>query len=148
MGYRIDVSINDFIIPAEKVADCLKKINDLYEPEVMDSHGGGGSYDGNKLTKHYSWVQDSPEGGFTSLVEAFYAWRYEAGDCGNGDVEVISFNGEKLGDDPFFFGEIAPFVKETAEIYFVGEDGLHWKLAFKGGKCKEHSGKVVYDDED
>ena len=80
------------------------------------------------------------------MIKAFYAWRYEAGDCGNGDVEVVSFNGEKLGDDKILFDAIAPFVMETAEVYFRGEDDNFWKLVFKNGKCEEKMGKIVYED--
>ena len=148
MGYYVTIELNSLVIPASRVEECLKAINDLFMPENMteDKASGSSYYNGEKQS-HYGWVNDPPEGGFTNLVDAFAAWRYNADFAQNGDVFVSYFDGEKWGDDPTLYKAIAPFVSENAEIYCRGEDGCHWKYVFKNGEAKECSGKIVYDDE-
>jgi hypothetical protein len=123
MGYCIDVTLREVIIPADKVAACLEVINRLCEAEHIDWFRGGNP--------------------FTDLPTAFSAIRYHATTVDN-DVELDYFEGEKLGSDEAIWKALASFVKDGAEIYFRGEDDNHWKYVFKNGNMTVHYGYVVF----
>jgi hypothetical protein len=139
MGYSVDIACDKVVIPAAKVQDCLRAVNGLFTPEALKA------LKENAPFGHYSWVDDLPEGGFQHLFDAFAAWRYEAYNR-DGDVCLRCFTGEKWGNDEVLFNAIAPFVQEGGEIRCIGEGNYQWKYVFKGGKCRELEGKVVYED--
>jgi len=128
MGYYVSYEVDDVVIPARHVLDCLKAINKLHESD-MAIHDGSGH--------HYSWVNNPPPGGFPSLQEALREWRWETTvDAETGDISILYYTGEKLGDDEeYLFPAIAPFVKPGGAIHARGEDGAVWMHNFdKGGK--------------
>jgi len=124
MGYCIDVTLREVIIPADKVAACLAEINRICRTEKIDWFRGGNP--------------------FADLVDAFRAIRYHATTVDN-DVEIDFFEGEKLGSDEVIWKTLAPFVRDGAEIYFRGEDDDHWKYVFKDGNMTVRYGYVEYD---
>jgi hypothetical protein len=146
MGYCIEMDVNDLIIPQKHMAKALSDINALHKDQatIIKNHGGGMSTCGGKTTYSYSWVDQPPEGGFKTLVEAFDAWRYEARITENGDCLVDAFQGEKLGDCHVLWSAVAKYVNPKAWIHVKGEDGDQWKWEFKKGKFKEFKGKVSF----
>jgi len=149
MGYCIDMEVKKLTITKENVSKALEAINALHKDQAtMKKNGaGGGSWCAGKETVHYSWVTQPPEGGFQSLVEAFDAWRYTAMVNDDGSVEVMHFNGEKLGNCDVLWKALEKLVPPTAEIHCRGEDGMQWKWTFKGGKFKEVAARTVWEDE-
>lgn len=153
MGYCVDVEIHDLMIPADKVADCLNAINEMFTDENLTANAGGGAGGANvtaatpvKEKRWYSWVSNPDDDGFDSLQAAVDAWRYDGKYNEDEKAFVIEyFHGEKLGDDEQFFDVIAPFVKSGAEIYMHGEDGANWRYVFTDGEVKEQSGTIVYE---
>jgi len=89
---------------------------------------------GQQTGWNYAWVNSPEEGGFASLQDALYAWRYSSNLHKNGDVEIDCFYGEKWGDDPQLYDVLAPFVKDGGVVFCRGEDGQH---IFKNGHCEE-----------
>jgi len=149
MGYCISMEVCKLVIAKENVSKALKAINALHKDQatIVKNHGGGMSMCGGKTTYSYSWVDQPPEGGFKDLVSAFKAWRYCAAANDDGSVEVMHFNGEKLGNCDVLWKALQKLVPSNAEIRCRGEDGMQWKWTFKGEKFKEVDGKVVWEDE-
>jgi hypothetical protein len=146
MGYCISMEVHKLTIAKENVSKALEAIHALHDPDVMKKHAGGGSWHPNgDRTYHYSWVRSPEVGGFKSLEDALEAWRYEAATNEDGSVEVMHFNGEKLGDCEHLWRALEKLVPPTAEMICRGEDGHHWKWVFTGGKFKEIEGKVVWE---
>ena len=148
MGYCITVIAN-IVIKKDCIAEALEAINALHEPSLMEKQAGGGCSDGRKW---YSWVNNPPEGGFTDIVEAIDAWRYDAEPINNpygyqevGDISIEHFNGEKWGDDEYLWKAIAPFVRNGSDVSYVGEDGEQWRFEFEDGKVKERTARVVWE---
>ena len=81
-----------------------------------------------------------------TLMEAMAAWRWEIEENESGDVISLNYTGEKLGDEQYLFGAIAPYVEKGSFIDMQGEDGAIWRWAFDGKELKEISGKVVYEE--
>jgi len=72
---------------------------------------------------------------FSEAMEEF-RWQVEIDD--DGDVNGISFLGEKFAnDDDYIFEALAPFVKSGSYIEMNGEDGAIWRWAFRKGEFKE-----------
>ena len=141
MGYWVSIELNTVHVPAEKVTECLAAINAMHEAKTLKMNAGGGSSTGDSW---YSWVDNPPEGGFKTLVEAFGAWRYEARiDEKCGCVIVQDFTGSKWGDDEQLYAVIAPFVKEGL-IECRGEDGALWRYALADGELAEEHGQIVW----
>ena len=144
MGYCVSIEVIGIEIPRRKVKACREAINALFAPKTIKKLGGGMSAG----EPRYSWVDQPPEGGFKSLVDAFRAWRYSATVKDNGNVVIEYFNGEKWGDDETLYATIAPFVKNgktISQIRCHGEDGCHWRFAFVKGSVTEQRGMVVYE---
>jgi hypothetical protein len=148
MGYLVNMEVKNLTISKENVSKALAAINALHtDQETMKKNGaGGGSWGGGKETVHYSWVGNPPEGGFKSLVDALDEWRYTAMPNDDGSIEVMHFNGEKLGNCEVLWRALEKLVPPGAEIQCRGEDGCQWRWVFKGGKFKEQTSKVVWED--
>ena len=131
MDYYVEYFTNEVTFPKEKAKEVLTAINALHEPKLMKSQSTAGTYaNGQRIYVCYSWTENPPPGGFTSLEDAFGAWRF---DLYQPNDEVYSFNwiGEKLGDEEFFFNALAPYAK--GKIYARGEDGEEWGYKYKNG---------------
>jgi hypothetical protein len=143
MGYCVDIEINNVEISAEHICQCMGAINGLNSKDNYNIMGGGR---GDGSIKWFSWVSYPENGLFSRLVDAFDGWRYDAKECDNGGVALISFDGEKWGDDEILYKTIAPFVKSSGEILVRGEDGAVWKYVFNDGKVKRFDGSVIFGD--
>lgn len=147
MGYCVEVTINNMVIPFDKMNDCLAAINNLHTKENLEKQASGGCSDFNLPIPEriwYSWVQNPPVDGFFDLPTAFRAWRYDAFPE-NDSIVVESFRSEKLGDDEILFRAIAPFVNDGAIIEFDGEDGSRWRYVFENGEIKEQEAKISWE---
>jgi len=144
VGYNVEMSLSNVVIPVGKIDRALKAINDLFKPEKLKK-GSGTSWAGDVETRHYCWV-NTPSEPFTDIVAALAEWRYQAGWIGPGDLVVKYFTGEKLGDDSILWTALAPFIRPGAEITFQGEDGIMWKWVFDGKEFREKYGRVVFED--
>jgi len=65
----------------------------------------------------------------------------------DGNIDELSFIGEKLYKQFELFEKLAPMVRDGSFLKYQGGDGTLWKWVFKGGKCHEVKSKVVWDNE-
>lgn len=131
MGYCIQMGRSNFHIKKEnkeKALAALKKLGD----GSNDSRANGG--DGN--IKWFSWMNDTEVDQWDSIAQAMDDWRYPIHLDAHGNVDGISFQGEKLGQENLMFEVIAPFVEPDSYIDIIGEDGCRWKLVFDGNVLK------------
>lgn len=161
MGYCIDVTINDVVIPAAKVPGAIKALLELMSQ--VDSIGHGGSWaGGRKTSSHFSWV--STEAVVKALKKGDLAtaldeWRYECEDVNKDELEVLGdalkdyadvklayFTGEKLGQDEELWCALAPFVRKGGTMEFRGEDDARWRYVFDGEGMIEQTGKTVWEE--
>lgn len=126
MSYYVTMDLCDVVIPVKKVADALKAINDLCKGRC------------------FQWVSPPPDGGYPDLQVALKAWRYDTARGTYGDIEVMYFNGENLGDDETLWSCLAPYVSPQAFINCKGEEDSYWRWAFDGTDMEEIGGAVVY----
>lgn len=145
MGYCMNMQDSSFYIPKASFSDALAAIKGVMNNSDK-MHGA--SYEGGKETcRWYSWVNTDAVLAAETLQEAMCVWRWKPYVSDSGDIEGISFFGEKSGQDEVFFRAIAPFVKSDSYICMHGEDGAHWRWYFDGFRCLEQNGKVVYEAE-
>jgi len=152
MGYCVNIEMDDVVIPADKVDDCLAAINEMFTDENLTKHGSGCA-GGPSITedtpvreKHwYSWVHNPKDKGFETLLEAIGAWRYQAEQKDNGDIEILYFDGDKWGDDEQFYTIITPFVLDNAFIECRGEGGERWRYKFENGEMKEEHAMISWE---
>ena len=98
--------------------------------------GGGGYSGGGIVERWFSWVNMNELANAETLVEAFDAWRYVFTENEDG-VSLDYFNGEKLGDDDFLWGTMAPFIQDGGYITVIGEDDSFWRWKFNNGVYEE-----------
>jgi hypothetical protein len=145
MGYYVDMSTIDVIIPADKRAAALDAINAMFTPERLEKEARGGSFNGSGYTeKWYSWVTNPPNGKFDTLEEALLAWRFSTIELDDGGLELDYSDSSKLGQEELLFENIAPFVNDGGEVRCVGEDNTYWRWRFANGTLVEECGEVVY----
>jgi len=136
MSYCVTILINNVVIPKEKIADCLKAINELHTPENLRKNKASGG-DGKDL--RYAWVDNPRElgfsNGFPTLTEAINAWNYEVFHNEDGSIALECYDGKKWGDDEVLYKTIAPFVRDGGEIEVIGESGAGGDKMFV---CKTH----------
>jgi Golgi nucleoside diphosphatase len=127
MGYNMSqMSCDSFLLKKENFAAALKAVKDL-------------------TTRQYTWVNNDEVTKATTLKDAISAWNWELTVDDEGNGTSLDFNAEKLGDEEAMFNAIAPFV-ESGMLEMKGEVGDHWRWLFKDGKCRNVSGRVVYDE--
>jgi hypothetical protein len=132
MGYTMSQSDSNIKIKAENVPAALAAVLGMYEPDET----------GGYVT--YSWVDRSSVQISTTLKEALNAWRWQAYERSNGDIYDFVFDGEKLGDDPELFRNIAPFVEHGGYIEMVGEDDSRWRWVFWRGELREEYPEIIW----
>ncbi len=158
MGYYFSVLDSNFTIDNSQITNLISAIKELGDPEkesgvVSDCNdssknedfmGGSHYQDGLKVSSHYSWVNMNFVN-LNDIKEIFNCWRWHIDFDDDGNICEISFNGEKLGDEEFFFKKIAPFVKDNSYIECLGEDNYMWRWKFVNGVCTEISPKIIWE---
>ena len=130
MGYGIQVAVGYIVIEAAKIDAALEAINDLF-----------------RTGETYSWCRgpDNVFEGYTNIHEAFEDWSFRAKYATiSGDIRVMHFTGEKLGDDERLWEALAPFITsihhaehQNSWLIYTREDGEKWRYNFVGGKMVE-----------
>ena len=134
MGYCMTQRDSMFTIKAENTKEALNAIKELAGSETIEDSGG----------RHFSWVDNNYVNAET-LEDALRAWRWIVEPDGNGDINYIYFNGEKLGDDEVLFNALAPFIDDDCFIEMSGEDGALWRWCFENGECKERFANISWE---
>jgi hypothetical protein len=155
MGYCISMAECEFTMtesmqrkafPVVKRALLKQLTEDAKQPPFQGKTiASGGSAEGNKWVPHYAWVENWQIENAENIRDILEAFRYKPTED-YGDIESLDFDGEKIGDEVFLFGLLAPYVKSGSFLNMVGEDGAHWRWLFKNGRFKEVVGKVVYEE--
>ena len=118
MGYCINVTFNEFCIPANQVSSALKALRELPS--------------GPWTWVDKNWKSNIKDMTSEELTLVLRAWRYESSELPNGDVQVSYFAGEKLGNCQILWEILCPFVNGSPEIYYTGEDGVSWVYRLGG----------------
>jgi hypothetical protein len=93
---------------------------------------------------YFSWVDSRTAIESATLSEIMDELRWELCIDADGNVEHISFQGDKSGDDFEFFKVLAPYVDKGSYISMRGEDGALWRWYFNGKECIEQYGHISY----
>lgn len=117
MGYSISQGSTQFRIKKENLDKALEALN-------------------TKLPfGRYHWATHVKQG---SLQNSMSEWSWDPEfDPETGDINDITFNAEKLGDEIKMFQTIAPFVETGSYIQVSGEGGESWRWVFDGKTCEE-----------
>ena len=134
MGYGMSSMEANFKIFKDDHEAALESIKALAGKETITDSSG----------KHFSWVETKEFLKARHIEDAFVAWRWEVSFNEDGDINDISFNGEKLGDDFILFEAISPFVVEGSYIQMLGENGYIWRWVFKDKSVVEVPAKLFF----
>jgi len=134
MGYYMDQIEADFEIKHDLQEKALEAIKNLASGSDSPRH------------LHYAWVNDGEYCDAKDLDTAMDAWRWHVERNEDGDIDYISFEGEKLGDDEILFNAIAPYVTQGSYIQMSGEEGCIWRWVFDGEKCAEIYPKIEWGE--
>lgn len=148
MGYCMDQRGSNFKMQPEGFDAALAAIKGLMEQTDLMSGGSFGG--GEKKASWFSWVDTGAVLMAETLTDAMAAWRWDLShECGISDmpIDMIWFQGEKLGDDAKLFSVIAPFVDAGSSIEMCGEDGSLWRWFFDGISCSEEIGRIEWGEE-
>ena len=128
MGYHIDVTFDEFVIPANQVRSALTALS-------ATPQGPWSWVDRN-------WKSNIVDMTSEELASVLRAWRYESFALRNGDVQVCFFTGSKIGNCQILWEALCPFVDESPEIYYTGEDGEQWAYRL-GGPVLVHGSATI-----
>lgn len=135
MGYYMNQEETEFFVSKDNLTPMMEAIRALQGKESITDGSG----------RHFSWVrQDFHK--LTDPIEMLRAWRWDAEQNQEGDIDFLHFRGEKYGDDALLFQTIAPFVAPGGFIQMRGEDGGRWRWCFDGQKMTEQRAKVSWED--
>lgn len=138
MGYYIEQRNCDFFIEKEKFPHLLEAIKALAGcPDNMT-----GRIDNSPS---YAWVDMGKLASSTSVADALKAWRWNPDFDEDGNINYIWFEGQKYGDDPVLFEQIAPWVRDDSFIEMQGEQGEIWRWVFQNGEVIEKDAKITWD---
>lgn len=145
MGYHMELRDQDFKILAGKKAEALAAIKTLAF-WTLKSVSSGVRVGARRC---FSWVYAEEFVKAETFEKAMDAWRWSVeSERNNGDIDIIYFDGEKLGDEAVLFDIIAPYVEDGSYIEMQGEDGARWRWCFVGGKCVQKNAEISWPDED
>lgn len=89
------------------------------------------------------WVDPIEE--TVSVKDAFAECRWDVNLDAEGNIDGISFSGEKAGDDNILFSRIAEFVLPGSYIQMLGEDNSIWRWIFtEQGRVIEQYARVQW----
>ena len=97
----------------------------------------------NKEVPEYDRL--SPVLDSNNIKEIFAELEFEIEKSGK-YYKIVSYIGEKLGDQEVWLPIIAPYM-EDGFIHMTGEDGNHWKWKFSNGRFREVGSRTMFDDE-
>jgi hypothetical protein len=135
MGYCVAQTEAMFLIKKENFAKALEAIKALGKEREDMPYGF-----------FYSWVDMDGFVNAKDIEDAMKAWRWNVEFDVSGNIEIIEFTGEKLGDDKVLFDAIAPFVEDNSYIEMQGEDGRLWRWFFKNSQCREIYPKIEWEE--
>jgi hypothetical protein len=138
MGYYVKNTESHFFIPKEYHGMALQAIKDF----MLKTYPADGGVESIRSFPH---VDTDNVVNSDRLQDALLAWRWDAYTDENGDITDLSFDGEKLGEDEFFFRVISPYVKEGSYIVMQGEDNCIWRWYFDGQTYKEQGARIVWE---
>ena len=142
MGYCISCNAASFRMKKENLPKALKAL----QTEAA------------KPGNNWDWVNNSEILNAKTFAEAMAAFRWPVyvttkrdgkhldADTKVGDVTAISFDGDKLGSEEYFFQVIAPFVESGSYIEATGEDDEFWRYRFKNGRMTCDPGFRVWEN--
>lgn len=97
-----------------------------------------------KLTNWFAFVDPNETYTATthvSLRDLMAAFRWTVHEDAEGNIDVIEFGGDKLGDDRRVMDAIAPFVEDGSFVEFVEVDGgASTRWDFNGGQLQRSDG--------
>jgi hypothetical protein len=143
MGYCINQVGQRFFIHKKNFSPALSAIKALATRTNEMSGGSWGPVFG-RTASWYSWVRTEEFLNAQTLDEALQVWRWEPQIDERGNIYLLNFVGEKLGQDDILFQAIAPYVRNNSYIEMMGEDGARWRWVFRNGECVEKEGKVSF----
>lgn len=140
MGYYVNTTGNDFIIPKENFEAAYKAMCDINQYDELKRGGGGGE-------KWFSWMRPN----YPEVCKTIFDILDELGfdywtDDTTGDITGVSYD-NKMGNEDIFFCAIAPFVKEGSYINWNGEDHEQWQWLFTKGRMYFVPAVLTYDVE-
>lgn len=113
------------VIKSAHLARALKIFNKLHTPAMLEKHAWGGSFDGYRRERWYSFVSN-PCRPYKTLQEAFENWhiveeRSMGIDKKTGDFFIRGFFEAKLAQQDFLLEQLAPVLEDT-RIDVFGRD--------------------------
>lgn len=81
------------------------------------------------------------------ITTDLYDWSWEFFYDDNGNIEDITFTGEKyFSEELSQMNAIAPFVREGSFIHYCVDEEEHYRFYFTGDECLDQKGEVVFPD--
>jgi len=128
MGYYMQITESNFTIKKGNFDEVIKVVKNLVKKRGL-----------------LKWVNVEEVLNAKDIFEVISKCGWTVGvTTGNGDIDYIDFDGEKLGDDLILFEAIAPFVEKDSYIQMTGEDNCMWRWVFDGNACTESYADIVW----
>jgi hypothetical protein len=137
MGYYMDLLEAGFFVAKDNLLPMMEAIRGLHGQETIQDGSG----------RHFSWVEHNFHT-ITDPILMLRAWRWDAEQDKEGNIDYLHFRGEKLGDDGILFRAIAPFVRADSYIQMRGGDGDQWRWFFDGKRMTELKAKISWEKND
>ena len=123
MGYNISLRESNFFLDKRDFDLALQSLKSYYETRFK-----------RRFNQHQF------------LGNALESLSWHCSFDAKGNINKLSWWGEKSGDDYNILDSIAPYVKSGSYIEMFGEDGEIWRWIFKDGRCKEITPKIVWEE--
>lgn len=136
MGYYVQITWSNTVIPAENLPAALDALRKLDERDDLKS---GGSSTGDKW---FSWMNDYPLANAPSVPSVLEALGFDVNVDGHGGVEIIGYD-SKIGDEGVFIQTLAPYIESGSSIEWEGEDGSCYRWHFHHGLMTTQHGERI-----
>lgn len=132
MGYYVNISETNAVIPAMNLDEAFRRLKLLNAPD-MDVFKSGGSWGGGargKTESWWSWMAKDYDKTATSAADILSQLGFDTTVTDAG--LSFSYYDSKTGDEDIFLYVIRDLFKPGSFIRWTGEDGAMWEHSFDG----------------
>lgn len=147
MGYNVNITGADFVIPADKLEPAFEALKALNKrDDIKSGRAAGTRPDGTYgiIEQYFSWMPANYDETCKDAEAVFKELGFETYLNEDGGLELTGYD-SKAGDEDHFLEAVAPFVTPGSWIEWEGEDGTRWRHEFEGATITARPGRTVWE---
>lgn len=150
MGYYVNITDANFIIPPENLGEAYRALCALNAHDELKTGGSWGPLpDGSygQKEKWFAWMDANYPETCKDAEAIFTALRFETDSNPDDGLTLLGYD-SKAGGEEHFLEAVAPFVKPGSYLEWRGEGGEVWREEYDGRTRRILRGRILWEEVD